>query len=128
MKKFLCALLIASVGVGQIAAQVILTPTDALAFDYLDADFTGYQVSGFQVQWDGGAWFALSPTAFRDAQTISGGTSYKVTPPFTNGNHSVSYRACNAVGCGAGSAVFPFAYAAVEVPQTAPGNVRKVPK
>jgi hypothetical protein len=129
MKKFLWALLLMVFGVWtQVVAQVTLTPIDALAFDYLDANLTSYQVSEFQAQWDGGTWIALSPTPFRDAQTISGGTSYKVPPPFTNGNHSVSFRACNTIGCGAGSAVFPFAYAAAEVPQASPGNVRKVVK
>lgn len=114
-------------GATRLTAQApILTPLDALAFDYLDSDYTNYQVNGFQAQWDGGSWVALSPASFRDAQTMNGATSYKVIPPFTNGSHSVSYRACNAVGCGGGSAPFPFAFAVVEAPLTVPGNVRVV--
>jgi hypothetical protein len=109
-------------------AQTVPTlgPNDAISFDYMDADFSTYQVSSFQAQWDGGAWVAIGTTAFRDAVTTAGATSYKFIPPFTSGQHSVSVRACNATGCGGGSSPFAFAY--TSVPSAAPRNLRKVAK
>jgi hypothetical protein len=101
-----------------------LGPNDGLAFDYLDADFEAYAVTGFQVQWDGGAWAAISPQAFRDAGTGVGATSYEIKPPFTSGNHTATFRACNALGCG-GSSV-PFAFGYPSVPSKAPSNIRVI--
>jgi hypothetical protein len=109
-------------------AQTVPTlgPNDAISFDYMDADFSTYQVSSFQAQWDGGAWVAIGTTAFRDAGTTSGATSYKFNSPFTSGQHSVMVRACNAVGCGGGSS--PFVYVHAVAPSAVPGNLRKVAK
>jgi hypothetical protein len=120
--------LVISAVVSLTAQNPILTPTDALAFDYPDADFTASQVTRFEAQWDGGAWGALPMTTFRDASTPAGFSSYKVIPPFSNGTHAVSYRACNSVGCGGGSVPFGFAFAVAETPKAVPGNVRKVPR
>jgi hypothetical protein len=127
-----CLLLVIGLGLPGAGANLLaqsaptLGPNDAISFDYMDADFSGYQVTGFQASWDGGAWAAISPTSFRDAGTTSGATSYKVIPPFTSGQHTVSVRACNAVGCGGTSAPFAFAYQSV--PGSAPSNLRKVAK
>jgi hypothetical protein len=79
-----------------------------------------------QASWDGGAWVAIGTTAFRDAGTTSGATSYKFNSPFTSGQHSVMVRACNAVGCGGGSS--PFVYVHAVAPSVAPSNLRKVAK
>jgi hypothetical protein len=114
-------------GANLLAQAPTLGPNDAISFDYVDADFAGYQVSSFQASWDGGAWVNLTTTAFKDAVTTVGATSYKFTTPFTNGSHSVTVRACNAVGCGGGSTPFTFAVVVVS-PAPAPSNLRKVAK
>lgn len=115
-----------------VSAQTpILGPTDALSFDYYDADFSTYAVTGFQASWDSGVWAAITTTAFTDAQTLVGATSFQVIPPFKNGQHTMSVRACNAQGCGGGSIPFAFMYAVVEVlpvPGAVPVNLRKVPR
>lgn len=103
---------------------VVLTSTDALAFDYTDTDFDTYVVSGFEVAYDGGAFAAVAAPKYQD---IGGVSSYKFIPPQTNGTHTVVLRACNAVGCGAGSAPFAFAVLSSS-PGTAPRNLRKVPR
>jgi hypothetical protein len=114
--------------VGQMDAQApTLGPNDAISFDYMDADVATYQVTSFQAQWDGGAWVALTSTAFKDAGTTVGATSHKFLTPFTNGTHTVSVRACNSVGCGGGSSPFAFAVLVVS-PTAAPSNLRKVAK
>lgn len=127
MRRLLILAILLLAGIVRLAAQTpTLTPTDAIAFDYIDAQFEEYQVTSFQAQWDGGAWATVPMASFKDATTVTGSTSYKVIPPFSNGSHSVSYRACNAVGCGGGSSPFPFAYAVSSAPAAAPGNVRVV--
>jgi hypothetical protein len=114
------------VAVARMDAQVpTFGPNDAISFDYLDADFSTYQVTGFQASWDGSAtWVAIGVTSFRDSLTRAGGTSYKFIPPFTSGQHTVSVRACNAQGCGGGSSPFVFTYGSV--PSAVPVNLRKV--
>jgi hypothetical protein len=106
----------------------ILSPGDALAFDYYDSDFSTYAVTSFQASWDSGtSWTVLVIVAFTDQDTVEGATSYQFIPPFKNGQHSVILRACNAQGCGGGSVPFDFAYAVSNpVPLAVPGNVRKV--
>lgn len=101
-------------------------PSDALGFDYLNADMTTYSVTRFEVAWDGGAWVALGiPTARTLADTSPGASTYPVVPPFTNGNHTFSVRAVNIAG--AGGASIPFAFVAVgSVPTGVPANVRKI--
>jgi hypothetical protein len=127
-----CLLLVIGLGLPGAGADLLaqaaptLGPNDALSFDYMDADLSTYQVSSFQASWDGGAWVAIGTTAFRDAGTTSGATSYKFNSPFTSGQHSVMVRACNAVGCGGGSS--PFVYVHAVAPSAVPGNLRKVAK
>lgn len=125
----LAALLMLGIGVtlGAQSTTITLTPTDTLAFDYLDADLTGSSVTQFAVSWDGGALTSIGlPTAFLDANTLPGAHSYKLSVPFTNGNHSLALAACNAVGCGPVSATVPFAV--VSPPASSPTNIRKVAK
>jgi hypothetical protein len=85
-----------------------LGPNDAIGFDYVDANMTAYQVS----------------TILSD--TPAGSRTYRVLSPFATGTHTVVFRACNGAGCGGGSV--PFAYAHVNSPSAAPGNVRRVPR
>lgn len=102
----------------------VIGPSDAIGFDYADADYDTYLVSGFEAAYDGGAYQAVAAPKF---QSVNGVSSYKFIPTPTNGQHIVSIRACNAVGCGAGSA--PFAFAALaSSPTVAPANLRKVPR
>ena len=102
----------------------VIGPSDAIGFDYVDADYDLYLVSGFEAAYDGGAY---QPVAAPKFQSVNGVSSYKFIPAPTTGQHIVSIRACNAIGCGAGSA--PFAFAALaSSPTTAPVNLRKVPR
>jgi hypothetical protein len=125
MLRALLAAVLVLVAVARMDAQVpTFGPNDAISFDYFDADFSTYQVTGFQASWDGGGWSGIGVTSFRDSLTASGSTSYKFLPPFTSGQHQVSVRACNAQGCGGGSAPFTFTYGSA--PGSAPSNLRKV--
>jgi hypothetical protein len=129
MKRLLLVVVIFLLFVVGVFAQVILTPTDALAFDYDNAVYQQYSVTGFQVQYDGaGAFQALQVTAFTDTGTLAGHTSYAFVPPFTNGNHTVSLKACNVFGCSLGSAPFAFGYAVSSAPTAVPTNLRRVPR
>lgn len=84
-------------------------PEDAVLFDYYTADIATYAVRRYEVQWDGGPWSSLGlPTAYTTPQTPSGAVTYKVPPPFSTGNHTAAFRACNAQRCGAGSVQFRF--------------------
>ena len=109
-----------------VAAQVTLTPTDALSFDYDNAIYQQWTVTKFESQYDGGTWQPLVIAQFTDSSTLVNHTSYRFIPPFTAGNHTVSLRACNAVGCGTASAPFAFGYAVSSAPTASPVNVRKV--
>lgn len=105
-----------------------VTSSQAIGFDYLDADMTAFSVTRFDVQWDNGAWVSIGiPAPVKQADTLAGASTYKVTPPFTTGNHSVSYRAVNEAGAGAASSPFAFASLASS-PAGVPTNVRVVPK
>ncbi len=128
MRRFLILLLLLLPSA--VAAQVILTPTDALSFDYDNAVYQEYSVTGFQVQYDGaGAWQSLTVQTFTDTGTLAGHTSYRFIPPYTNGNHTVSLKACNVFGCSVqGSAPFGFGYAVSSAPTALPVNIRKVPR
>ena len=108
-------------------AQVpTLGPTDAIAFDYFDSDFTLYSVTHFEVSWDSGAFAVTAASAFVDGATQPGATSYRVAPPFSAGNHTVSFRVCNAWGCSLPTSPFAFGYASGSQPAQPPSNVRKV--
>lgn len=114
---------------------IILLPTDALGFDYSDTDLTNFQVSKFQAVWDISApngtstWIDVPATGgFQTGGTLPGSSTYKIIPPFTNGNHVVVLRTCNAAGCGVNSVPFSFAFAVSSAPATAPSNVRKIPR
>lgn len=118
-------LLVIWVGVAAAQTPIVITPTDSLAFDYFDADFLDGAVLRFEAQYDTGSWVVVDQaTAFTDAQTQPGATSYRAVPPFTGGNHAVTYRACNAYGCSGGSGPIPFGYGTG--PAGVPSNVRKV--
>jgi hypothetical protein len=107
------------------AQSVIIGPTDAIAFDYENADVITYAVDHFEVQWDGQPWLPLDVTGAVFPDTGPEALSYRVVPPFTVGTHTVAFRACNlAAGCGGASSPFDFAYAVV--PPLPPGYVRKV--
>jgi hypothetical protein len=113
---------------GLSAQVVVLTPTDALSFDYSSAIHTEYSVTGFEAQWDGGTWQPLAAQQFTDTGTQPGHASYRFSPAFTNGNHTVSLRACNVFGCGPASTPFGFGYAVSSAPTAQPVNIRRVPK
>jgi hypothetical protein len=105
-------------------APVQIGPNDAIGLDYVDADFASYAVTEFNAQYDAGTWTSIGvPT---NKVTAGGVTTYKVVPPQTNGNHTVSFRACNVAGCSAGTV--PFAFAPVLSAPVGPTNVRKVPR
>jgi hypothetical protein len=100
---------------------------EAIGFDYPDADMTFYAVTSFEAQYDDGQWQNLGvPPSVIDANTQFGMKTYKVVPPMMTGNHTVSFRACNSVGCGGGSTPFYFTF--VMVPEGTPTNVRKIPR
>jgi hypothetical protein len=104
-----------------------LGPNDAIGFDYVDANMTAYQVTGFEASWDTGVWVSLGiPASTILSDTPAGSRTYRVLSPFATGTHTVVFRACNGAGCGGGSV--PFAYAHVNSPSAAPGNVRRVPR
>ena len=104
-----------------LAAQApVIGPTDAVGFDYLDADMA--ITTRFESSYDNGPWASVQiPT------TVPLGKTYKVIPPYTSGSHTVLFRACNSAGCGSASVPFAFVYAATS-PTVAPGNIRKVPR
>ena len=116
-------LIVALSGVPVLQAPVI-GPQDAIGFDYPDADVSGYQVTHFENQYDGGAWTSISmpPVAAQG----NGVSTYRVIPTTQTGTHNIAFRACNAVGCGGSSS--PFAFAVLGAPSNAPGNVRKIPR
>jgi hypothetical protein len=105
-------------------AQVIAGPTDSICFDYLDADLTTYQISHFEAQWDGQTWISVMPIAVVLADTIPGATTYKLSIPFSNGNHTLSVRACGTGGCSLGSD--PFAFMFVVIVPVVPTNIRMI--
>lgn len=105
------------------AQAPVIGPTDALAFDYPDQDYTESQVDRFEAAYDGSAFAALAAPKY---QTVNGVSSYKFIPPQTAGTHTVALRACNPIGCGAASSPFVFALATTSPPTAVPGNVRKV--
>lgn len=111
---------------------VVIGPTDAIGFDYANADFQAYTVSRFEAQWDGASTWSTIPTSGGVvlSDTPTGYTTYKVVPPFSSGTHNVVFRACSdAAGCGGSSPAPPFAFAYPSVsPPVPPGNVRKVPR
>jgi len=120
-----CLLLL--VGIASAQQPVPISPTDAIGFDYLDSHMTDYFVSGFEVAYDGGPYQGIGiPASVVLPDTLGGGRTYKVQSPFATGTHTVTFRACNAAGCGGGSA--PFVYEHVVSPSASPGNVRKVPR
>jgi hypothetical protein len=120
---------VAFVLVAPLVAQqpIPLSPSDAIGFDYTDANLTAYQVSGFEASYDSGPWVSLGiPTGVILPDTPAGSRTYKAIPPFTSGTHTVVFRACNGAGCGVPSS--PFAFEHVSSPGASPGNVRKVPR
>ena len=103
---------------------VVIGPTEAIGFDYIDAEFQSSQVARFEASYDGGNWSTLGIPPI--AAVIGGVTTYRVIPPQPSGTHTVVFRACNAAGCGGGSS--PFAFEPLGAPTTSPSNVRKIPR
>lgn len=85
---------------------VTIGPTDAIGFDYATAEMTTYAVTRFEVSWDTSAFASLGIPPLVSAGAPVGFQTYKVIPPFTSGQHTVVFRACNALGCGGGSTPF----------------------
>jgi hypothetical protein len=106
--------------------SVVIGPTDAIGFNYSDADLQAYAVTRFEASWDGQAFAAIQPVTAILPDTPVGFTTYKNIPPFSSGNHTVVFRACRLEGCGGGSVPFAFAYPVVN--PTVPTNVRRVPR
>lgn len=121
-----CGLLVIAAFAWTVSAQgVFLGPTDVIGFDYFDQDLVDFSVSDFEASWDGQGWMPLGTLpAIVNSTTQAGAHTYLVASPFATGAHTVSVRACNAMGCGAASAAFPFVHGAV--PSKAPSNLRKV--
>ena len=124
-KIFAVVVCLLTLFVGSILAQTpVVGPTDAIGFDYPDADLATYVVNRFEASYDSGAWNSINIPPV--AAVIGGVTTYRVVPPQASGNHTVAFRACNAVGCSGSSG--PFAFAVLGVPGSAPGNIRKIPR
>ena len=100
------------------AQAPIVGPEDAIGFDYADADLSGFQVTHFENSYDEGAWLTIGIPPV--AAAANGLTTYRVAPTPTQGTHTISFRACNAVGCSAPSVPFAFAPAAVPEPAVPP--------
>ncbi len=125
MRKYLIIIALLAAALVKTEAQApLLGPDDALAFDYADATYAEYSVTRFEVSWDGSSTWAVPTLSTRVVTT--GVTTYVTVPPFTNGSHSASFRACNLVGCGGGSDPFTFGYAASSAPAVVPSNIRVV--
>lgn len=110
MRQSLMAMAVVLVMATGAQAQGQATPGQAFAFDYETAAMTTYSVVRFEQQVDGGAWADIGiPEVSNDGQTPTAHTTYRVAiPALTPGAHAVSFRACNAAGCGAASTTFPF--------------------
>jgi hypothetical protein len=134
MRKFVLLAALLVFGATLSAQSLVITVNDALSFDYRDDYMADYAVQRFEVTWDCNpattqcTFQTLNTTQFRDALTQDGHSSYRYVPPFSNGNHTVALRACNAWGCGGSSTPFPFAYENVSPPPGVPTNFRKVPR
>jgi hypothetical protein len=86
----------------------VIGPMQQVGFDYADADLTTYQVSRFEASWDDQPFVVVETVAAILADTPPGFTTYTVSPPFWNGVHTVTIRACNSEVCGVASAPFRF--------------------
>lgn len=117
------------VTVGVVIAWLLLTgvavaqpalPTQSLAWDYPDDDVVAFAVDRFEAAYDGGAYV--------DAGLASlGPDSWSVPlPPLITGPHTVTVRACNAIGCSADSTP-PFAFDMVaDVPPVVDGGTVRI--
>ncbi len=122
MKRLLCTAAALLLGAAVQAQTPTLSPTEAVGFDYTDADLATYAVSRFEAAYDGNATYTSIGMVV--SSTANGVTTYKTTPPQTSGTHTVNVRACNAAGCGAASV--PFAFVVLSAPGSAPTNLHKV--
>jgi hypothetical protein len=109
---------------GVLEAQApIVGPDEAIGFDYADADRDAYQVTHFENSYDEGAWLNIGQPPI--VASTNGVSTYRVAPTPTQGTHTISFRACNAVG--ASIPTTPFAFArdvAVPVKPPPPTGVR----
>jgi hypothetical protein len=86
--------------------SAIIGPTEAIAFDYRDADLATYAVVRFEASWDGQPFDVVTVDAIILPDTLPGYTTYRSVPPFASGTHTVSFRACRVEECGGGSEPF----------------------
>ena len=103
------AALILSASLGVEASQApLLGPSDAFGVDYPDAWLTEQAINRFEVQYDGGQWTSVGMPPVYAA--VNGIATYAVTPamPMPQGNHTVSFRACNAGACSRSTSPFAF--------------------
>jgi hypothetical protein len=91
-----------------VAAQApILGPSDAFGVDYPDERFTEDAIDRFEVQYDDGQWTSVGiPPVYA---AVNGVTTYTVMPTMPpTGNHTVSFRVCNAGACSTSTSPFAF--------------------
>lgn len=111
----------------------VATATQSFGFDYKDADLTTFTVIRFEMAIDpvltagvitSATWSSVAiPPKANDAQTPAGSSTFKVPiPALTTGNHSVSFRACNAQVCGDASTPTAFVLA-VKPPTPGPARI-----
>jgi hypothetical protein len=91
----------------------VATASQSFGFDYKDADLSAGGVVRFEMQIDTATFTSVAiPPKGNDAQTPAGSSTYVVPiPALTTGNHTVSFRACNAQLCGDASPAFSFVLA-----------------
>lgn len=125
-------LMLLAVSARPVQAQVTATPGQSIAWNYVDADLTTFSVTSFQVCYDGATsgCQTVTPTVgkFSDPTVPAGQSAYKLQLPTTlsvGPAHTVLTKACNASGCGGGTAPFPFTLVLPAPP--APTGVRLVP-
>jgi len=111
-------------------APPTIGPNDSIGFDYPDAALTAEAIVRFESQYDAGQWTPIGiPTK---VATVGGISTYAAPdPPYTTGQHSVVFRACNAANACAPASTPPFVFVAGSsstTPTTPVTNVRKIAK
>ena len=103
-----------------VAAQPTIGPSDAFGVDYPEAWFNHYGIDRFEVQYDAQGWASVGiPPVYTATEGV---TTYTVTPTTAAGNHTVSFRVCNAEGCSTSTSPFAFVVPG-EAPPPDPGRV-----